>query len=93
MRKYSCSNVGIVHPKIKILLSFTHPVHKSFILLLNTKEDHLKNVANQIVEGRLWLLWKSVTTVSCFVCVCVCVCVCVSLSLNNYTGLEQAEGK
>ncbi len=26
-------------------------------------------------------------------CVCVCVCVCASLSLNNYTGLEQAEGK
>ncbi len=42
---------GIVHPKMKILSSFTcmHSV------LLNTKEDILKKVCNQAVLGHHWL--------------------------------------
>jgi len=46
---------GLVHQRMKILSSFTHPqvVPKmyEFFLLLNTKEDILKNVGNQTVDG------------------------------------------
>jgi len=37
---------GILHPKMKILISFTHPqvvANLYEFLLLNTKEDILKN--------------------------------------------------
>jgi len=39
---------GIVHPKMKILSSFTHPqTCINFLVLLNTKEDIWKNDSNQ----------------------------------------------
>ncbi len=43
---------GIVHPKMKILSSFTHPVFPNlyeWFVLLNTKEDILKNEGNRAV--------------------------------------------
>jgi len=42
---------GIVHPKIKILSSFTQPqvvTNKDVFLLLITKEDILKHVGNPV---------------------------------------------
>ncbi len=44
---------GIVHPKMKILSSFTLPqvVPNLHECLLNTKEDILKKVCNQAVLG------------------------------------------
>ncbi len=46
---------GTVHPKMKILSSFTHPQVVpnlyEFFLLPNTKEDILKKVCNQAVLG------------------------------------------
>ncbi len=57
---------GIVHPKMKILSSFTHtqvvPNCMSFFLLLNIKEDILKNVGNPAVAGPL--IWKKTMEVS-----------------------------
>jgi len=41
---------GIVHFKIKMLSSFTHP-HDLFLLLNKKKEDILKNISNQTVNG------------------------------------------
>ncbi len=50
---------GIVHPKMKILSSFTHPQVVpnlyEFLVLPNTKEDILKKVCNQAVLGHHWL--------------------------------------
>jgi len=47
---------------MKIPLSFTRPelfkTCKSFFLLLNTKEDVLKNVSNQTLQGPHWLFSK-----------------------------------
>ncbi len=45
---------------MKILSSYTHPqvipnLQDFFLLLLNTKEDILKNVGNQTVAGNYWL--------------------------------------
>ncbi len=48
---------GIVHPKMKIVLSLTLKMFQtcmSFFLLLSTK-DILKNVGNQTVAGSHWL--------------------------------------
>jgi len=49
---------------MKMMSSFTHP---HVCLLCNTKDDILKNVGNQTVDGSHWLpyekkkiLWKSV---------------------------------
>jgi len=47
---------GIVHPKKKILSSFTHPqaapkTSMNFFVLQNTKEDIQKNVGNRAVLG------------------------------------------
>ncbi len=45
---------GIVHPKMKILSSFTHSQvvpNMYLFVLLNTKEDILKKVCNQAVLG------------------------------------------
>ncbi len=64
---------GTVHPKMKILSSFTYKLFQTCVstfLLLNTKEDIYKNVGNQIVAGSHWLpyygekkiLWKSMAT-------------------------------
>ncbi len=55
VRQNGCGVKGIVHPKIKILSSFTHPqvvlhLYECFFLL-NTKEDILKKVCNQAVLG------------------------------------------
>ncbi len=43
---------------MNILSSFTHPhvVQYEFFLMLNIKEDILKNAGNQIVDGLHWLL-------------------------------------
>ncbi len=41
---------GTVHPEMKILSSFTHPVVHVFVLL-NTQADILKNVENREVLG------------------------------------------
>ncbi len=47
---------GIVHPKIKILSSFTHPnVVPNLYRFLSSKEDILKNVDNQTVFRSHWL--------------------------------------
>jgi len=56
---------GIVHPKISILSSFTHPQFVPNIkLILNTKEEILKNGGNQTVDigGK-----KSMAAVNCLV--------------------------
>ncbi len=46
---------GIVHPKMKILSSFAHLKYfqtcMNVFVLLNTKEDILKNVRNRAVLG------------------------------------------
>jgi len=46
---------GIVHFKMKIWSSLTHPQVVSnlydFFFLLETKEDILKNIGNQTVDG------------------------------------------
>jgi len=46
---------GVVYPKMQILSLFTHcnvvPNLYSLYFVLNTKEDFLKNVANQAVAG------------------------------------------
>jgi len=42
-----------IHNWISLAMFFTHPVYltcMSFFLLLNTKEDIVKNVGNQIVD-------------------------------------------
>jgi len=62
----------MVHPKITFL-SFTHPqvVIKLYdFLLLNKKEDILKNLGNQTFDGLHWLPWYGKKY-----CVCVCECV------------------
>ncbi len=49
----------IVHSKMKMLSSFTHPqvfTCMSSFLLLSTKEDILKNVGHQTVDGALTLI-------------------------------------
>ncbi len=46
---------GIVQPKMNILSSFTLKTCMSFFLVLNTKEDILKNVGNEAVAGSHWL--------------------------------------
>jgi len=40
---------GILHPKMKMLSSFTHPQVVANLYLLNTKEDIMKNDWNQTV--------------------------------------------
>ncbi len=57
LENFSVGVKGIVHQKIKILL-FTQPQvvpNLSFFLLLNTKEDILKNVSDQTVDSNHWL--------------------------------------
>ncbi len=50
---------GIVHPKMKILSSFTHPqvVPNLYECLCSAehKEDILKNVGNKAILGHHWL--------------------------------------
>jgi len=45
---------GIVHSKIVIMSSFTHPQVVPIFLLLNTKKDILKNVGNQTMTPIVW---------------------------------------
>jgi len=42
---------GVVHPKMKILSSFTHPCVIPNLSSVEQKEDILKNVDNQRVDG------------------------------------------
>ncbi len=44
---------GVVHPNMNILSSMFQ-TWMSFFLLMNTKEDMLKNVGNQTVDGSHW---------------------------------------
>ncbi len=47
---------GIVHPKVKIQSSFIHThaipnLYECFFFLLNSKDNILKNMGNQTVDG------------------------------------------
>ncbi len=48
---------GVVHPKMKILSSFTlfQTGMNFFLILNNTREDILENMFNQTVDGSHWL--------------------------------------
>ncbi len=51
----------VVHPKIKLLLSFIHPQvfeNMNFFQLLNTKEDILKNAGKHWRKPLTYIVWK-----------------------------------
>ncbi len=58
-----------VQPKSKMFPSVTHPhfiSNLSVFLLLNTKEDIMKNVGEQ-TAGIFSILWKSMAAVNCLI--------------------------
>jgi len=46
---------GIVHPKIKILSSFTHPQVIPNLYEFHQKDDIMKNMDNQTFDGPHWV--------------------------------------
>ncbi len=80
---------GIVDPKIKFLLSFTHSQvgsNLSFFLLLSLKEDILKNFGNQTIDFYSgYNIWKSKAKPY--------QCSCVKQKKKAHIGLEQMESE
>ncbi len=91
---------GIVHPKMKILSSFTHPqvfqTCMNVFVLLNTKEDILKNVGNRAVldHSIFFQLWKSMMPLNSLVTNFLQnIFLCVRQNKEIHTGLELLEGE
>ncbi len=69
----------------------------NFFSVLQTKDDILKNVGNQIVAGSHWLfivwnkiLWNSMAAVNCLVTNIVHnIFFCVQQKKETYTGLNK----
>jgi len=82
------------------ILPFTIPKvipNLNFFLLLNTKEDILKNVGNQTktidFHGIFSILWKSMRTSSCSGIHILHNIFCVQQKKEIHTDLEQPEGE
>jgi len=71
----------------------------SFFLLLNTKEDILKNDWNSIGSidfhsiYLFFLLWKSMVPNNCLVPVVLQILLCVQQMKETHRGLEQLDGE
>jgi len=77
---------------MKILPSFTKI---NFFLVLNTKEDILKNVSNQTVDGPQWFpLYFNLWSINCLITdILQNIFFCVQQKKETHTGLKQLEGE